>query len=200
MTETINVRIKMFPGNPPRPATTKVFLSTEKNARPLEPGEIVQLPAHEAKQMLAHLPYELEITTENANRPVIFESHYEAAITSSQNTKVSRSEVVRANHQAAVAQMREEMAKLAELRAREEAVAKREAELGMQEAPEPVEDEPDDDYIPKNNAVVQEEIDRIRKQAAREAEEAEAVAAASAPTGRKRRGRQPKPPQPESAA
>lgn len=197
MEQTINVRIKMFPGHPPRPATTKAFISDKKNARALEPGEVVALPEKDAKWLLEHMPYELEMTMEPPNRPLVFKNSAEAAITSTQNNAINRSEQIKLAHKSAVEQMRKEQAELAKLREREEAIARREAELGMREPEQPVIEEPEDDgYVPKNNAVVQEEIERVRKEAEREAEESGAVAEASAPVKRKRRGRPPKNPQP----
>lgn len=199
MQETINVRIKMFPGEPPRPATTKVFLDKKKlgrNARPLEPGEIVEMPRAMAEEFLAHLPYELEMTMEPANRPLAFENERQAAMTSTQNTMINRSELIKAAHQAEVAKVREDMEKRNELVAREEAIARREAELGIGEPAEVQAEEPEDDYVPKNNAVVQEDLDNLRKEVERKAEEDSAVTEASAPPPRKRRGRPPKNPQP----
>lgn len=213
MQETINVRIKMFPGNPPRPSTTKVFLDKRAlgpNARPLEPGEIVAMPKLMAEEMLRHLPYELEMTMEDANRPLAFENQHQASMTSTQNTMIRRSEQIKAAHEAEVAKVREEMKKRNDLIAREEEIARREAELGIgQSEPEPasppkftIDDE--DVREPRHNAMTRDELDELRKDADEQMEKTRAEAEqkmqeARAPVKRKR-GRPPKNPQPETAA
>lgn len=213
MQETINVRIKTF-GNPPRPATTKVFLDKKafgRHARALEPGEIIEMPFDAAKEMLDHLPGELEMTLDPANRPLAFENQHQAAITSTQNTMINRSEQVQAAHQSAVAQMQEEMRKRNDLLAREEAVARREAELGLgvesgvtQATAASVEptlnvlDALDDEPVRegRNNAISPEELEKIREDGKR-AEEAARAQAANPP--KRKPGRPRKNPKPEVA-
>ena len=215
MEETINVRIKLTPGNPPRPATTKVFLDKKrfgKHTRALEPGEVIALPRDAAEEMLNHLPYELEMTMDEATRPLAFKSQHEAAITSTQNTMINRSEQIKSAHQAAVERVREEMREREELIRREEAIARREAELGLAgpNSEKHIEAEPSvgdvtqvsvallDEEVrePRNNAMSRDELDALRK-----GEEDAATAEAQAePVKRKRRGRPPKNPQPETTA
>lgn len=218
MEETINVRIKLMPGNPPRPATGKVFFAPDRSkgiARALEPGEVVTLPAGEAKEMLERLPYELEMTMDDPTRPVYFGSADEAHLTSQYLNPQTQG---RADDQArAVAALREQMAhdKRDELLAREEAIARREAELGLHgpQAAKAAGSPPSladamqvmsgaadmlDEEVrePRHNALSPNELEALRK-----GEEETATAEAQAePVKRKRRGRPPKNPQPETAA
>lgn len=202
MQDTINVRIKMMPGNPPRPATTKVFLDRKKlgkNARALEPGEIIALPKSMAEELLNHLPYELEMTLEEANRPLAFASQHEAAITSTQNSMINRSELIKASHQAEVAKVREEMKARNDLMAREEAIAKREAELGINQPASEAAPKftMDDEEVrePRNNMLSPDELEALRK-----GEEETAIEQAQAESPKRKRGRPRKNPQPETAA
>ena len=200
MEETISVRIKLMPGNPPRPATTKVFLDRKKlgkNARALEPGEIVAMPRDLAERFLKHLPYELEMTMEPPNRPLAFEDQHQAAMTSTQNTMINRSEQIKSAHEAEVAKVREEMKARNDLIAREEAIARREVELGLNQPAAETAIAPkftmDDEEVrePRNNALSADELEALRK-----GEEDAATEQAQAEPPKRKRGRPPKNPQP----
>lgn len=122
--QTINVRIKTFPGKPPRPATTRVQLpkltADQRQAgmveRPLEPGEVVSMPKEMALDFLAHLEHELEITVNDPTRPIYFNDAFEAERTS-ENFRPGvqpRSEEVKADVRAQRERMAEQMKEAAE--------------------------------------------------------------------------------------
>ena len=172
----INVQIKQLPpttpGGEPRAVTTKVFLREVQGAdgycRPLEPGEVVALEDDEARHALASLPYELEMTMNDATRPLYFRNADEAAMTSEFFNPNSAGRAEQAKQ--AMANMMEDAAKpenialveqANELAAREQAIRDREIELGIIEDPSAMEDTLDkelEDYEPSNNTLVPSEF------------------------------------------
>ena len=85
--EYVNLRIRRSPSPDPNvlgiPATERVWLldhsETRKGARPLEPQDIVRLEKDFAKSLLKSNGFDLEITTEPANRELYIEGNWKAS-------------------------------------------------------------------------------------------------------------------------
>ncbi len=204
----INVRIKLTPGDPPRPATTKIMmpeLTREQKEqglvqRPLEPYEVVPLPEDTAKEMLDHLPYELEMTHEKPTRPLFFNNQREADLSSQDYKEVTggRADEVKkkvAGERARQAEkMRREMAEqvanepnpqvsdemlaavVASLEAKGYTISKPGSVIPDAVLPEPtVEVEVEDDYVPENNATAQSDLEAVVEDLQKEAGDADEV-------------------------
>ena len=179
----INVRIKQFPaevpGGAPRPATTKVFLRSgaemRSGCRPLEPGEVVALEDDEAQALLAHLPYELEMTLDPPTRPLFFKNADEAQLTSqfynpatAGRAEQAKEAMKRAMAEANAPENQKRIEEINALAAREEAIRRREIELGLIPDPEAVEKQLDDELesegvVASDNVMTPEELEALRQ-------------------------------------
>jgi len=151
---TINVRIKQFPpehkDGAPRPATYKVFLRSgaemREGCRPLEPGEVVALDDDEARALLQHLPFELEVTMDPPTRPLFFRNSDEAQLTSqfynpatAGRAEQAKAAMKQAMEDANAPENQKRIEEINALEAREAAIRQKEIELGLRPDPDALE-------------------------------------------------------------